>query len=319
MDNIILGEINVVNPREVWCNEEKKFTPWLANNIGLISKVIGIPIIVEQTEKELETMSLIYGRVDGTDEVVIIENQLEQSDHKHLGQVITYAAGLEASIIIWITPQVTDEHKTAVNWLNNISGDKTNFFLLKPEVIRIDESKPAVRFQLEASPSDFVKSFRTVTAKEDTPRHAFRRWFWSELFKYLASNGQSWAEGRRTTKDSWISSPLGKTGINANISMAQGSRIRVEIYLCHSDQNKNTEWYKLLLENKDYINKLFVREEVMYESLDNAKSSRIAVYSPYEKERVETEIEYRYNLFLWINNNIKIMREVANKFLGIRE
>lgn len=315
MEKVKLGEMIVVNPREVWINEERDFTPWLAENIDLVSNAIGITIEVEQTEKRVGNYELdIYGKVEGTDKVVIIENQLEQSDHKHLGQLITYAAGLDASIVIWITPKVTDEHKAAIDWLNDISGDKTNFFLLRPEVLRIDESKPAVRLQLEASPSDFVQNFKEAIENSEAPSHIFRKWFWAEMFKFLANDGHAWAEGRRTTKDSWISSSIGKSGIGVCVSMAQGSRIRVEINLGHSQSEKNTEWYNLLLINKDEIDNLFINEEVSWEALDEAISSRLAVYYPYEKELVETDNEVRNKLFTWISINMKIMREVAKMY-----
>lgn len=316
MGKVKLGEIILVNPREVWNNEERDFTPWLAENIDLVSSVIGIPIAVEQIEKRVGNYELdIYGKVEGTDKTVIIENQLEQSDHRHLGQLITYAVRLESSIIIWITPQVTDEHKTAIDWLNNISGDKTNFFLLRPEVIKIDDSKPAVRFQLEASPSDFVQNFRDAIEDEEAPRHIFRKWFWSEMFKFLAKDDHAWAEGRRATKDSWISSSIGKSGISVNVSMAQGARIRVEIYLDHPEPEKNTECYNLLLSNKDEIDAVFINEQVSWEALDDAKSSRVAVYCPYQKELVETDTEARNKLFTWISNNMKIMSKIAKKYL----
>lgn len=315
MEKVKLGEMIIVNPREVWINEERDFTPWLAENIDLVSNAIGISIEVEQTEKKVGNYELdIYGKVEGTDKIVIIENQLEQSDHKHLGQLITYAAGLNASIVIWITPKVTDEHKAAIDWLNDISGDKTNFFLLRPEVLRIDESKPAVRLQLEASPSDFVQNFREAIENSEKPSHIFRRWFWAEMFKFLISDGHTWAEGKRTTKDSWISSSIGKSGISVCVSMAQGSRIRVEINLSHKQSEKNTEWYDILFRNKEDIEKLFINEEVSWEELNEAISSRIAIYCPYEKELVETDNDVRNKLFTWISINTRIMREVARKY-----
>lgn len=314
MTKIDLGKIEIVDPRKVWEKEEKDFTPWLAENAEAISEAIGIPISIEQTEKRVGAYELdILGRVEGTDKIVVIENQLVPSDHNHLGQLITYAAGLGASIVIWITPQVREEHRTAVEWLNNISGENISFFLIRPEVIRIDNSKPAARFQLEAGPSAFLEGMRE--AVEDAPRHIFRRQFWAELFEYLAENGHPWAKGRRTTRDSWITSSVGRSGVGVNVSMALGSRLRVEIYLNHTLPKQNTEWYEALTNNKSNIETILQGEQISWEPLERAKACRIAVYLPYEKEKAEYSSEYRKTLFAWISKNVKAMREIAQKYL----
>ncbi|ABR47078.1 conserved hypothetical protein [Alkaliphilus metalliredigens QYMF] len=311
-----LGKIEIINPREVWLNEERDFTPWLAENAQAISEAIGFPIIIEQTEKRVGNFQLdILGKVEGTEKVVVIENQLDSSDHKHLGQIITYAGGLNAQIIIWITPSVREEHRTAIEWLNEISNDDTSFFLLRPEVIRIDESRPAVRFRLESGPSDFVRGMRRAVENEEGPRHIFRRQFWSEMFEYLSENGHPWAKGRRTTSDSWVPSSIGKSGVNANISMAQGSRLRVEIYLGHQNPNQNTEWYEILENVKPEIDKVFEDEQISWEPLKSAKACRIAVYYHYDKEKVEKDQEYRSVLYSWVDKNLTRMRAIAKQYL----
>lgn len=316
MEKINLGKIEVINPREVWINEERDFTPWLAENVDAISEVIGIPIEIEQTEKRVGSFELdILGKVEGTDKVVVIENQLDTSDHKHLGQLITYASGLKASIIIWIATNVREEHRTAVEWLNTISGDNVSFFLLKPEVIKIDSSRPAARFQLEAAPSDFVRVFREVVANEEGPRHIFRKQFWTEMFEYLSYNGHSWAKGRRTTTDSWVTSAVGKSGISVVVSMAQGSRLRVEIYLGHQSPEQNLEWFKILEQNKAEIDDTFQEDEVSWEPLEGAKACRVAVYLQYDKQKVEVDQKYKETLFSWINKSITRMRNISKKYL----
>ena len=316
MTKMNFGKLEVLDPREVWEKEEKDFTPWLAENVEALSESIGIPISIEQTEKQVGAYKLdVLGRVEGTDKVVVIENQLGPSDHNHLGQLITYAAGLGAAIVIWVTPQVREEHRAAIEWLNNISGENISFFLVRPEVIRIDDSKPAVRFQLEAGPSAFVEGLRDAVEKEDAPRHLFRRQFWAELFTFLAENGHQWAKGRRTTRDSWISSSVGRSGVGVNISMAQGSRLRVEIYLNHPSSEQNTEWYETLINHKSEVEKILEGEYVNWEPLEGARACRVAVYLPYDKEKAEDDSEYRQSLFSWISKNAKSMREIAKKYL----
>lgn len=316
MTKISLGRIEVLNPRTVWQNEEKDFTPWLAEHIEALSQAIGIPITIEQTEKKVGQYELdILGVVEGSNKVVVIENQLNQSDNPHLGQLISYASGLNASVVIWIAPEIRDEHKQAIEWLNNISGDEISFFLIRPEVIRIDESKPAVRFELEAGPSEFVEGLRQAVEDQDAPRHLFRKMFWGELFVYLSQNGHPWANGRRTTKDSWISSSVGRTGIGVNVSMARGSRIRVEICLWHQSVEQNTVWFKILESHKEEIEFNLRPEQVSWEPLEGQTSCRVAVYFPYKKEQVEFDEQYRKTLFVWILKNLSAMREMAKEYL----
>src|SRR5207247_534456 len=104
--------------------------------------------VIDQTEHRVGNYELdILGHIGDRDLVVIIENQLNCTDHGHLGQLITYAAGLKAKVIVWIAPEVRDEHKEAIEWLNTLAGSKASFFLIRPEVIRIDNSRPALRFE----------------------------------------------------------------------------------------------------------------------------------------------------------------------------
>ncbi|MGH9783131.1 MAG: DUF4268 domain-containing protein, partial [Terriglobia bacterium] len=182
MHNTSLGQLKVKEPREVWKSEERDFTPWIAANIERLCEVIGIPFTVDQTEKRVGAYELdIFGRVEKTDAPVIIENQLGTTDHKHLGQLITYASGLDAALVIWIAAEVTDEHRAAVEWLNKSTTDGVSFFLVRPEVLQIDDSKPAVKFVVEASPSEFKRVLREAVEGEEGPRHEFRRKIWTAL------------------------------------------------------------------------------------------------------------------------------------------
>lgn len=308
-----LGKLEEVDPREIWKNEEKDFTPWIADNCQELSRVVGIPFAVEQTEKKVGGYELdIFGRVEGSDAPVIIENQLGETDHKHLGQVITYAAGLEAAVVVWIAAKVTDEHRTAIEWLNRNTGDSISFYLIRPEILRIDQSKPAIRFNLEAGPSEFKRVLQEVVDREDAPRHEFRRKFWADLLDFFVKKGHSWAEGRRTTKEGWISSPVGKAGVGVNVSMALGSRMRVEIYFSHDREKK---LYRMLESKKSEIEGLFPDEQVSWEPLEDAAASRVAVYRPYERDEVSDDTAERTALFQWIEKNMNRFRDLAKKYI----
>lgn len=309
-----LGQLKIVDPRSVWKNEERDFTPWIAENIERLCEIIGVPFTVDQTEKRVGAYELdIYGRVEGSDAPVIIENQLTTTDHRHLGQLITYASGLDAALIIWIAAGVTDEHRAAVDWLNKSTGDSVSFFLVRPEVLQIDDSNPAVKFVIEASPSEFKRVLREAVEGEEAPRHEFRRRFWGALLLYLGEKGHSWAVGRRASKDSWIFSPVGKGGVGVNVSMATGSRMRVDIY-CRYDRDKSL--FNALQAHKAEIEALFPDESVSWEPLEDTNASRVAVYRPYDKEAVGDNTPQRRELYEWIEKNLSIFRDVVKKYLN---
>ena len=198
MADLQLGDLKMLDIHDLWKHEERDFTPWLAKNVDQLSELIGVPIVVDNTEQRVGGYELdILGHVEENDAVVIIENQLQATDHGHLGQLITYAAGLDAAIIIWVAPDVRDEHRSAIKWLNDHIDETISFFLVRPEVFRIDSSNPVVRFQLEASPSEFGRRLRSIIETEDSPRFDYRRQFWEGLLQYLGENGHSWAKEAR--------------------------------------------------------------------------------------------------------------------------
>jgi len=311
MSKVELGEIVKINPKLVWPHEERDFTPWVAENIHKVSEVIGIPIAVLNTEQKVFNCELdIYGTVEGKDSVVIIENQFNATDHSHLGQLITYAGALDASIVIWIASVVKDEHRSAIEWLNKIAGDKVSFFLLRTEVIQIDDSKPAIRFQLEIGPSYFDIKVREMMEEADAPRHTFRLKFWEDLFEYLANNGHKWAKNRRTTKDSWITSGIGKNGVNVNVAMASLSRLKVEINF-PNDEDKMM--FDKLYEHKVAIESRLSGERINWYNPENTKSSCMAIYRDYDKTLCAEDSSERNEAFKWISDMTLVLRDIAEK------
>lgn len=307
-----LSKIEKVHPRDIWKSEEKDFTPWLAENIELLSETVGFPIEIIQIEKRVGNFELdILGKIEGSDKIVVIENQLDISDHKHLGQLITYASGLDASIIIWVTPVINDEHKTSIDWLNEISDENRNFFLIRPEVIKIDNSNPAVRFHVEAGPSDFERTIKSLLGEKTSPRHEYRRIFWRELLSYLSKNDFKWADHRRETSDSWMNFPVGNSNYSLGVSIAQGSRIRVELQFGSGDASINKESYDKYLAISEEINQIFDCE-VSWERLDSKIASRIAVYKEFDKEMVLESEDYKIELFKWIHQNMLKIRKTYN-------
>lgn len=164
-----LGRLEPVDLREVWKNEAGDFTPWLARaeNLELLGETLNLNLELEGTEQSVGSYSAdIVCRDSVSDRVVLIENQLEKTDHTHLGQIFTYAAGVDAVIIVWVARRFTDEHRAAVDWLNRISGTEFHFFGIEVEAWKIGDSQIAPRFNVVAQPNDWAKAVTATLRRE---------------------------------------------------------------------------------------------------------------------------------------------------------
>jgi hypothetical protein len=176
----LLGRLQKVDLREVWVNESANFTPWLAqdDNILLLGEAIGIDMEVQTLEKEVGPFRAdIVCRETQGDRTVLIENQIEMTDHNHLGQIITYSAGIDAAVVVWIAKEFAAEHRAALDWLNEKTCGGAHFFGVEIEVLRIGKSEPAPRFNVVCRPNDWQDSVRRDTAElNDTQRLRLEYW-----------------------------------------------------------------------------------------------------------------------------------------------
>ena len=143
--------------RQVWPHEALDFTPWLAedDNITLLADSVGLEISVDETESNVGDFNVdIYASEIGTDRKIIIENQLEETNHDHLGKLITYASGKSADIIIWVVKKAREEHRSAIEWLNNHTDENISFFLIEIKLYQIGNSELAVKFEVIEKPND---------------------------------------------------------------------------------------------------------------------------------------------------------------------
>lgn len=162
-----LGRLRTLDLRQVWPSEPYSFTPWLAqaDNLQFLAETVGLPgLELVATERQVDIFSAdIVAKAADTGETVLIENQIERSDHTHLGQILTYAAGLEAAIIIWVAQRFTEGHRAAVDWMNRITGADFAFFAVEVEALQIGDSVPAPRFNVVSRPNDWARSLRAVS------------------------------------------------------------------------------------------------------------------------------------------------------------
>ncbi|MCA9968381.1 MAG: hypothetical protein KC423_29250, partial [Anaerolineales bacterium] len=178
--------------REVWQSESGDFTPWLARpeNIALLGETIGLDLVVLAQEKEVGPFRAdILCKDPTSEELILIENQLERTDHTHLGQILTYAAGLKTVTIIWVARRFTEEHRATLDWLNEITNEEFRFFGLEAEVWRIGDSAPAPKFNIVSQPNDWSRQVSNRAGKlsrgELTPSRQLQLEFWTAFSAFV--------------------------------------------------------------------------------------------------------------------------------------
>lgn len=164
---VTLGTLEEVKDlREVWPHEAHDFTPWLAKNIGVLGETVGIDISIEETESSVGDFNVdIFASDADTGRKIIIENQLEDTDHNHLGKLITYASGKEADLVIWVVKRARSEHRAAVEWLNNHTDEDVGFFLCEIKVYKIGNSESAPKFEIIEQPNDWIKEMKQPSSQ----------------------------------------------------------------------------------------------------------------------------------------------------------
>lgn len=171
-----LGRIKKNRARDYWAHEEQDFTPWLADNIDLLGAEIGMELEREEQESSVGGFRVDLVCKDADERTVIIENQLEKTDHKHLGQLLTYAAGKKAAVVVWVAIEFTEEHRAALDWLNEQSDDDTHFFGVQIEVWQIGNSAPAPKFEVVCKPNEWAKVARHSDEMSDAQKLHFDFW-----------------------------------------------------------------------------------------------------------------------------------------------
>lgn len=188
---INLGTLEEIKDlREIWKHEASDFTPWLAReeNIALLSNVLGLEIVVNETESSVGCFNAdILATEPNTGKKIIIENQLEETNHDHLGKLITYASGKSANYIVWLVKRARDEHRSAIEWLNNHTDGDVNFFLCEIKLYKIGNSEPAVKFEVIERPNDWA-TFTKLSDKSLSPSQCFRYEYWSAFLDFAFQN-----------------------------------------------------------------------------------------------------------------------------------
>lgn len=238
--------------RTVWPHEALDFTPWLSqdDNISLLADAVGLEITVDETESPVGDFNVdIYASETGADRKIIIENQLEDTNHDHLGKLITYASGKSADIVIWVVKHAREEHKAAIEWLNNHTDDKIGFFLCEIKLYKIGASEPAVKFEVIEKPNDWTKEVKKNESISEIQRRRYNYWVAFEDFAFQNAQFAKNFNRRRPPITHWMDFGVGSPDCHIAVSQIQTrDELAVELYI-----NDNKELFKSLLQHKDDI------------------------------------------------------------------
>lgn len=272
-----LSRLRVVPVREVWKHEAYHFTQWMLENADVLADVLGMELELTAAEHPVGGFSLdLIGREVGTGNVVIVENQLEQTDHGHLGQIMTYAGGTDPQTIVWCAPSFRDEHRAALDWLNERTDENTRFFGVEIAAVRIDDSRPAPLFTVVAQPNEWTKQVHAETSATPTSeRELVYLEFWTELLRRIREQHPDWTRSTKGAKGSWITLPFGSATAWYGLVFTRNGP-RVELYFGSSDAEENRLGFERIAAHRDQLDADF-GAPLSYDPLPGKKACRIHV------------------------------------------
>ncbi len=304
-----LGKLKSVDLRTAWKNEERDFTTWLAQeeNLSLLSEEIGIDMKLLNTEANVGSFSAdILAEEENTGRKVIIENQLEITNHDHLGKLITYASGYDAAIIIWLVRNVREEHRQAIDWINDHTDENLNFFIVKIELWQIGDSPFAPKFQIISKPNDWAKAVKEMGIKSElSETKIIQLNFWNQFKEYAVSN-KSGLRLRKAYPQHWHNISIGNS--RAYISLVASPTdgfIRCSLYIPNSK-----ETFATLLKEKMKI-ETELEEKLEWEALPESKASRIKI----EREANIDDMGKWEECFEWLRQQAESFQKVFSKHL----
>lgn len=305
-----LGTLKRIDPRQEWPREAENFTPWLADHLGVLGEALGLDMeLIEREGAVGDFAADIVARDLGRDVLVVIENQLEGTDHSHLGQLLTYAAGLDAGVIIWVSREFREEHRQAIDWLNHNTATSVHFFGVVIELLKVDESRPAVNFKLVAFPNDWSRKSRPG-GREVSGKQALYQEFFQRLIDDLRENHR-FTNARVGQPQNWYSFSSGTRGFSYGVSFAAGNRVRAELYIDAGDEAHNSFAYDSLHNRKEAFERDF-GEALEWEPLENKRACRVATY---RTGNIEDPPEVRVEHSVWAIDRLLRLKEVFGPYL----
>lgn len=280
---ITISHLEAVDIHQAWPTEAGHFTPWLLENAGELSDILGVQVQLEAKEHKVGTFRLdLIGTVAGSDQKVIVENQYGQTDHQHLGQILTYAGGTEPAIVVWIAEDFREEHRAALDWLNANTVPQVRFFGVQLGVVRMNgapDDLVAPRLELVCKPNDWEKFAKLEFAAESTadggltPLSALYKGFWEQFA--VEAKKRSWTTGSPPAQ-SWWTMPSGTSYISWVASYTSFG-CRSELYFEHPDTGVNAHRLACLLKHEEELQEAFGEGDLIFDPLPKNKAARLEV------------------------------------------
>lgn len=295
--------------RTVWPHEALDFTPWLSqdDNISLLGDALGIDISVDETESNVGDFNVdIFASEIGTNRKIIIENQLEDTNHDHLGKLITYASGKSAEVIVWVVKHAREEHKAAIEWLNNHTDDKVGFFLCEIKLYQIGNSEPAVKFEVIERPNDWTKEVKMSESANKTQQLRYEYWVAFEDYAFKNPTFSKHFRRRKPSNNHWMNFSIGSSACHIAVSQIQKrNELDVELFI-----SEDTDLFHSLFEHKDDI-ELSSGLEFDWRELPDRKASRIVL----EKSVQFADKSTWESQFEWLTEVMVKMKLAFNKYI----
>ncbi len=313
-----LGRLERVHLREIWRDEARMFTPWLAREENLV--LLGSTLSVELELRAQEQLVGPY-RADivctdtADDSLVLIENQLNATDHCHLGQILTYAAGLGAATIVWIAERFTDEHRAALDWLNEVTGEKVRFFGLEVEVWRIGDSARAPKFNVVAKPNDWTKGAAGTSRSRSADLTEAKRLqleFWTGFREYVLNRGDAVINPTKPLPQHWMNIAVGRTGfklaaiasmLDSEAGSYESHELRAE-FVIHDPQNAKG-YYRALEQDRSAIDQE-AGHHLIWHSEEDVRMCRIFL----RRQADLRSSEARDEQYAWLLDKLEILHRV---------
>lgn len=290
-----LGRLTKIDLRDVWKSEPTDFTRWLASpeNIALLAEELGLDIAVLEVEATVGDFHAdILAQEETSGKKIIIENQLESSDHRHLGQILTYAAGLQAEYIVWIVRATREEHQQAIDWLNSHTDESVNLFLVTVELWKIGNSDPAPKFVVLSRPNNWARAVRShgndAGSLTETKIQQLR--FWEQL-KIFASEHRPPVRLQKPQSQHWLNVAIGRSDCHISLTLhITNNKIACELYI----PDNKALYHALYSQRNDIQEVLSMVGQLDWQELPERKASRIRVMHPFDFASEDQNIAFQW-------------------------
>ncbi len=304
-----LGKLTRIDARTVWSHEAHDFTPWLHDNIELLGAALQLDLDLVESEVRVGPFAAdLVAKDVSHDRWVVIENQLSSTDHDHLGKLLTYGAGLddEAAVFVWISPDFRDEHRAALDWLNEHTKEESLFFGVAIELLKVGDSLPAPNFRLVSYPNDWKKSGGSARPAV-SPKGAAYQEFFGRLLGRFKERYPGETNVAKVGAQSWLELSIGRSGIRTNWSFISGDRFRVELYIDTGRAEANLAHFQQLQADKDEIEKS-AGHELEWAEVEGKRVCRVHSYYDEAVAILTGEDELR-TLEEWAIDEMKTFRD----------